>query len=504
MREMRRCGAPRRARRWRQAGANEDGFALILTLLTLSISSLLFMSVIQMTSSSGRDSTHFRATGSADALAEAGISYSMSVLSNPSNNALNPNLLPARTVQLEGGTVTWAGTFDAITATWTLTSTGSVVNPTGPSARPITRTLRARSVVIPTFSQPLNSPAWNYIYSRDTGNTCDMTLGQTVSIGSPLFVNGNLCLNNQSKITKGPLVVGGRLALAGNNNTVGTSAAPISSANIGNGCSKGAVFQSTCTGGAAVNVFANVVSPTIPSIPPPAVDWDGWYLAANPGPYFPCTSSSGIPPVFDNDQGTLLNASVSHRNNSLPTVVDLTPPYSYSCTTVAGELSWNSLTRVLTANGTIFIDGSAKILNGQVNSYEGFATIYVSGTLLVKNSTMCAVLNASRTSCTSSGWLSNSQMLVFVVNGDGATGGAAGQVGVGNGAEVVSGYFQGALYATRAIDIATTSQADGPLDGGTVKLGQSVAASWPAFTIVPAGMPGNPVAYAEPQAPTYG
>lgn len=474
-----------------------------MTLVTMLSLSLILVGVITYTSSTQRQASRQSSTFNADALALAGVNNAMAVLANPTNNALNGTLLPARTDTYAGGSVTWSGVLDPLTARWTITSTASVRNPTGPTADPIVRTLTAVSRVEPTFSQPLNSQAWNYIYSRSTGATCDMTLTQSVSIGSPLFVNGNLCLQNSAKITKGPLVVGKHLDLAGDNNSVGTSAAPITTAAIGNGCNKGATAQAPCTGGSAVNVFAGSVTATVPAIPPPSVNWDGWYLAADPGPYFPCTTSSGTPPFFDDDQGALATASASHRNASLPVVVDLTPAASYTCTTVAGELSWNATTRVLTASGTIFIDGSAKILNGQVNSYSGFATVYVSGTLLVKNSMLCAVLNADGSSCSASSWTSNSRMLVFVVNGNGSNGGTQSQVSAGDSAEIVSGYFQGALYATHAIDVATTSQVDGPLDGGTVKLGQSVASTWPAFTVVPAGMPGNPVAYADPQPPSY-
>ena len=152
-------------------------------------------------------------------------------------------------------------------------------------------------------------------------------------------------------------------------------------------------------------------------------------------------------------------------------------------------------------NGTMYIDGSVKIENGAVNSYTGFATIYVSGTLLIKNSSMCAVIVAG--ACSTQNWTSNSRMLVFVVGGNGSNAGHQSQTGTGNSILLNSARFQGALYATYGIDIATTSNADGPLDGAPVKVGQSVNSTWPVFTVVPAGMPGNPVAYAEPQPPVY-
>lgn len=476
--------------------------ALVLTLLTLMISSILLVSVMNFTTATTRGASHGRSSMVVDALAEAGVNNAAAVLSNPSNNALNPTLLPGRTTAYFGGSVTWSGVLDANTATWTITATATAANPASPG-NTIRRTLRARILVIPTLSQPLNTPAWNYIYSRGTGSTCDMTIGQTVSLSSPLLVNGNLCLENQAKILKGPLAVGGKLSLATNNNTVGTAAVPISSAAIGNGCSKQSTNQRPCTGGASVSVYASTLGSTMPSVPPPSVDWSGWYGAANPGPYYPCTSVSGVPPTFDNDQGAL-PVNPAMRNNSIGAVVDLTPPGSYSCKTAAGELSWNASTHTLTASGTMYIDGSAKVENGAVNSYLGFAAIYLSGTLLIKNSKLCAVVTADGSTCTASGWTSNSRMLAFIVGGNGSAGGAQGQVSAGDSVDLVSAYFQGAVYATNAIDIATTSNADGPLDGSTVRLGQSVAATWPAFTTVPAGLPGNPVAYAEPQPPSYG
>jgi hypothetical protein len=481
---------------------DESGFALVMTLLVLSISSVLLVSVISFTSASGRTASYASRGIAVDALAEAGVNNAAAVLSNPSNNALNPSLLPPRTTSYDGGHVTWSGVLDSATGIWRIDALAFAPNPASPGNR-LMRSLRAHIAVIPTLSQPLNSPAWNYIYSRGTGATCDMTIGQTVVLGAPLLVNGNLCLENQARITKGPLLVGGRLSLATNNNAVGTSGVPINSAAIGNGCSKQGVLQRPCTGGAAVSVYASSLSSTIPSIPAPTVDWTGWYGAASPGPYFPCTAVSGTPPVFDNDQG-VLPPNLARRNNSILTVVDLTPPASYSCRTVSGELTWDAPRRVLTATGTMYIDGSAKIENGAVNSYTGFAAIYLSGTLLIKNSSMCAELTADRSTCTASGWTSNSRMLAFIVGGNGSAGGAQSQTGAGNSVDVVSGYFQGAIYATNAIDIATTSNVDGPLDGSTVKLGQSVNSTWPAFTTVPAGMPGNPVAYAEPQPPRYG
>jgi Tfp pilus assembly protein PilV len=488
--------------------SEERGIALIMTLGTMLVTSVILVTVIQYSSAAGRGSHKSKADQTAYALAEAGVNNAMSVLANPSNNALNSTLLPPRETAYEGGTVTWSGSFstNSTVARWTITSVSSVRNPTGPTASPVSRRIVAQVDVIPTLSQPLNSTAWNYIYSRsvNTPGGCDMTLQQSVAINSPLLVSGNLCMQNSASLLKGPVVVAGSVTMT-DGNTIGTASTRVSSAAIGNGCSKanpGAASQNPCTGGAAVHIYADSMSSNPPEIPPPSVDWDAWYANANPGPYYPCTTVSGTPPAFESgDQGVLPNVDLTKRNNSILSVVDLTPASSYSCRTVGGELTWNAATKVLTVNGTMFIDGSAKIENGAVNSYAGFATIYLSGTLLIKNSSMCAeILNGA---CSTSNWTSNSRMLVFVVNGNGSNAGAQSQTGTGNSILLSSARFQGALYATYGIDIATTSNSDGPLDGAPVKVGQTVNSTWPAFTVVPSGMPGNPVAYAEPQAPVY-
>src|SRR5207253_74209 len=98
-----------------------------------------------------------------------------------------------------------------------------------------------------------------------------------------------------------------------------------------------------------------------------AVYWDQWYLNANPGPFYPCTTSTGPVPTFDTDQNSQ-SPSSNTRNNSLLTAFNLTPSSSYTCITDGGQISWNAATHALTLAGTIFIDGSAYIQNGALNT----------------------------------------------------------------------------------------------------------------------------------------
>jgi len=493
----------------------QDGITLVMAVGILGVLTVSGTTLIYYSSTNARSVSYSTANASAYDLAESGINEMMSILSKPDNNALNKYLLGEQTNgtvthtthTYQGGTVEWYGTLaQSVTgsSTWSLTSIGKVANPTGASVSQVTRTLTAKVPVVPTYTQPLNNPAWNFIYSRGTGQTCDMTIQQSVVVQSPLYVAGNLCLTNTASVTSGPLVVQGSLTMSQSANFAGTSTTPLNQLNVRNGCKwKNNALHNPCQQGAGAsgfdNVWATLIGNNPPISPAPTADFDAWYLNSNPGPYYPCLTTTGTPPLFDNDQGSAAAPSALKRNNSLPTVQDLTPSTSYTCKSSNGELSWNASTKVLTANGTIFIDGSAQIQNGAVNTYTGSATIYISGTLLIKNSSMCqAVANGQ---CTTSGWNPAQRMLVFVVNGNGSGGAPQSQVSGGDSVQLVSAYAQGALYATNAIDLGTTSQFDGPLDGSTVLLGQSTSSFFPGFTFVPAGMPGNPEVYAQPQPP---
>jgi hypothetical protein len=493
----------------------QDGITLIMAIGILGVLTMAGTSLIYYSSTNARSSAYSNDKSGAYDIAEAGINEMMSILSRPENNALNKYLLGEQsngsvthtTHTYNQGTVEWWGTLSQSVAgasTWTLTSIGKVRNPTGSAASLVTRTLTAKVPVIPSYTQPLNNPSWNFIYSRATGSTCDMTIQNSVVVRSPLYVAGNLCLNNTASVTAGPLVVQGSFTMSQSANFAGTSTTPLNQLHVRNGCKwKNNALHNPCQQGAGAsgfdNVWATVLDNTPASSAAPAVDWDAWYLNSNPGPYYGCLTQSGTPPTFDTDQGSATAPSATHRNNSIGTVQDLTPSTSYTCKGSAGELSWNASTKVLTANGTIFIDGSAQIQNGAVNTYTGSATIYVSGTLLIKNSSMCQAVSAG--TCTTSGWDPAQRMLVFVVNGNGSGGSPQSQVTSGDSVQLVSAYAQGALYATNAIDLGTTSQFDGPLDGATVMLGQSTSSSFPGLSFVPAGMPGNPEVYAQPQPP---
>jgi hypothetical protein len=240
--------------RLRQLFAEERGFALVIALGVTVVLSMTVVTVIEAASSNQRNATMSGGRSSAYDLAEAGVNNAMSVLRLPTNNALDkyvfctdtgtlPTLPCKRTDTYSSGKVIWYGTLyqnaAAGTAYWDLFSTGYVRNPYG--GADYQKTLRATIPVVPVTTQPLNNPSWNYIFSRNTGSGvafsgCDMTLANSVNVTSPLYVMGNLCLQNTARISKGPLIVKGSMDLQATNNQAGAAGADLNEAHIGRGC----------------------------------------------------------------------------------------------------------------------------------------------------------------------------------------------------------------------------------------------------------------------------
>jgi hypothetical protein len=519
---------------------------LPIALGILSALSISAMVVLESSSTNARSSTRSKGDKVAFALAEAGINNAVAVLAKTGNNNLDQSLLPPCTiagqstaestwrlndggspaVEYEGGDVRWCATFDPANAVWHVTSRGIVANHYGTAAL-TRRELRADIPITPIETQPLTNQAWNFMFATRTGtaNGCDLTFSNNVTIGSNVYAMGNLCLDQNVVLSSPKLIVLGKIDNA-NNARIGASGTDNWSTRVEVQVGgAGGLFCKYATGawttiysspfcGDAEHVYsknstssAMTVNPTPENIAPPSVDMDGWYQNAIPGPTQACTSSSGTPPVFDGD---------TTRNNSIATVFDLTPTASsYSCRVgpaddPLGELTWNHSTNTLTAHGTIFIDGSVKMVNTAVLEYEGYSTIYVSGTFLMDNGAkMCAVKNAEGTDCNYVGWDPNTQMITIVAGGSGAVAGAQSQTGStteggGNSTKLANNVrFQGALYATNAIQLVNNSKVDGPMIGSTIVVDNNVTPdAFPFITEVPAGMPGNSAVFAQTQSPT--
>jgi len=556
----------------------QEGTALVMVMGIIVVLTIAGTTLMVYSSQNTRSAARSKSDETSFSLSEAALNNAMAVLSNPSNNALDPDVLPsslatASSVAYENGTAKWYGTLDRANAVWTVTGLGIYNSPTSGSAQ-VTRKLTARVPVTPTYTQPLNNPVWNYLYAGHTGSTCDQTLNNNISGNSRMYVAGNLCLSPNVLLSQSVVIVGSNLDVS-NNAAVGanTSMSTRVETYVGGNCRYGTGAWVACTGNQDANhIYSKLangtttsVNHTPPVVPPPSADYATWYENAIPGPSQNCTTQSGTPPTFDNNYPA--------RDGSVGTVFDLTPATSYMCrvgpgaettttgamtatqTTVSvasasgfptssfhiriddevmtvtggfgtttwtvtrgssgttakthvsgqtlvnydaapsGEITWNATTKTLIVQGTIFIDGSAKIGNGAINTYNGQAAIYLSGTFRGSGS-LCGA--SSGASCDFNTWDPNKELLTIIANGNGGT-----NVNPGDSIQFDNNlYFEGALYATNAVEFGNNMNVGGPIVGSQILLSNNLTTfNFPTVTTVPVGMPSNPAVYAQPNPP---
>lgn len=185
------------ASRLRSRLSSERALALPMALLVLATTGAMVVGVIQYSSSSGRTANVAKARTSASALAEAGIAAALAVL----NNAVDPktaSLLPSNpptVLQMEGGTATYWGVYNSTTYAWTITSVGSMPNPTGGAA--LTKQI-TRAAQVHGLNAGATVGAWSRFYHDNTA-TC-MTVTDVI-LPVPVSSRGDLCLVGTAKIT---------------------------------------------------------------------------------------------------------------------------------------------------------------------------------------------------------------------------------------------------------------------------------------------------------------
>jgi hypothetical protein len=457
----------------RRVRAEERGIALILALLVLTSVSIIAASAIDYST----HETEFAASGAARAnvstLAEAGLNIAGAILANPANDPTSSSLLPSSdspgSTSIGDGTAYYWGSYDGSTMTWTVWGKGSVRNPSAPNA--ITHTVSEQFLVSPGGG---TGGVWGYIFANNPGSC--MTLANSVQVSQPIYVKGNLCLDNSAQIASSasPLNVGGTIQVT-SSATVGSSASPLAVLHVGGGCRYGTSgsYVTPCT--STQHVYATSQDTTVPSLTKPTIDLNYWYSHAQPGPQHSCTSGS-FPGGFDND-GTM-NASLSS--------VDLMPSSSYSCvvtsgSTTVGRISWTTGNPgTLTVSGTIFIDGNINMTGSGKGVYSGLGTIYASGTINLAGSIqICAVYASGQ--CDWTHWNPTTTMLVLVAGSSTAPDVTLGQ----------SMMFQGALYANTDYSQGSSVEAQASVVANNISLTSSSQSGMPTITSVPVGAPGG-------------
>lgn len=536
----------------RERARDESGVALAFALLVITVLTITVTTMIGMTGGSTRQASVLSARQQARSLGEAGLNSAVSILAAnyPGTVAYpgEPNLLPPRSTAHDGGScvppvhrcVTWSGTLAGplLTASpwrweWRITATGTVRNPSGPNAPPVTRRVK---MVVPVVMVPVTpssaSGPLNFLYSGT-----HMWFTNSVHVKAQTYVVGDLHLESTAVIDgeADKVGVGRDLYLRNPQNQIGLTLPGdprIDQIHVVGQCSSKAIpalhaCGPTTAGWETDKIFATVADNVIPSgflaytpsitccspvngtiDPAPSSGSSNmgfWYLNAEVGPLSPCTTKTGTPPVFDTASGV---ADGTINWSATPAVaINLTPPVSYSCKVMVGdvllgELSWDQSAQLLTVKGTIFIDGSVYIQPTGIARYSGVASIIASGTFGMKNSTICAKHAGYTGACDFTGaspWDPDLAALIIVSDGSAAGSGAQGQsdsggerIRIGEAMELKGSGFQGALIANKTIRVETSGGAaamQGPMISvyNEVWAGQSNDLIFPPILFAPSG-----------------
>jgi Tfp pilus assembly protein PilX len=453
--------------RTRRALGDERGVALPYALAVTMVLSALAAAIFTYTTTNQGAAKRAQADQKAYGLAETGLSYALSRLQNAADPTVAGSV-PSTTVALTGGSTTYSGSLSG--STWTLTSTGSVANPSGPGSANVTRTVSMQAAI--TTSTQADMRPWDYLFV-DQPSGC-INLGNSVTITVSVYVRGSLCMSNTASIQGPEVDVLGDLSVS-NTAAIGTVGDPIDEFQSSGTCSYSSVVL-PC--GPATRVYAGTIGTSPPTIDKPTVDLNHWYSNAQLGPTSACSSGS-FPGGFDND--STLNVSRGE--------IDLTPSTAYDCRKL--DALGNEVARIkwapgspgtLTIKGVIYFDGHITWSNLNLITYTGKAVIYGSGQVRIKNrADICGV-----STCDAS-WNPDENLIVFVA------GSLVSQVSttpiggdIGNHVN-----FQGALYIVNDFDMDNNTTVWGPIITRSTTINNSALINAPPVPIQwMYGMPG--------------
>jgi hypothetical protein len=374
---------------------------------------------------------------------------------------------------------------------------GSVPNPTGGSA-----ILRSVTTKIDVTQPPqlVKTPAyWRQIYAgAPPSSGCDLTLGQSVSIGAPLYVAGNLCLTSSAQVfgANTDLKVFGWTWLRQQSKIGAQSDSParVRTAEIAGGCTNG-ISQPTMSSGCTINESGGSI-------------WDNTPTGAH-------VPSSPAPDLLPNIEWSKVQAQ---QANSTPAVsctngrwlneanFSLTPNQSYSCSSEVGSITYTRNTSgvsTLVVSGRVYFGGNL-LIDTQSNLVQltGVASLFVAGSVTsANNSYLCVKIASGTGTCdfanaTTSGsagyW--DPTKTVLLIHSYGAF----------NGTNL---RFQGGIYSANSISLTGgQGTTQGPLvTPGILTVGQQLNGTFPDFPSIVGGSLGTSLPYAlgKPYGGTY-
>jgi hypothetical protein len=443
---------------------DESGIALVMAIGILAVLMIAGASVIFYAGSNARSAEESVDDSKALNLAEAGMNYAHAILWQ-SSDPTSASAVPWGSLTLEGGTVTYSGTYDSASKIWTLTGTGTYTNPTG-GTQPVARTASSQVLVSTTGAM---EEAWGYLFA-DTTTLCT-NLKNFIEIDAPIYVRGDLCMENQAVIKSELVQIRGKLDIK-DSASVGTSTDAVTDVAVGGGCRYpwSGTYISPC--GASQKVYRTNFSSSPPNILKPSVDLPYWYTNAKPGPMQGCTTGS-FPGTFDNGGGL-------NRSNGTQY---LFPSSAYDCQVRDG--GGNLLGRIaytpgnpgtLIIEGVVFFDGKVELQGNKNVVYQGRGSIYATDEIKIQGYVnLCA-----NSGCTTS-WDPDVALLAFI-------GGATGDSGVliENNTK-----FQGAIYVVNDYFQKNDVEVCGPVVAQELKIENGSENCYVPFDTAAPGMPGS-------------
>jgi Tfp pilus assembly protein PilX len=445
---------------------SESGIALVMAVGIMAVLMITGATVIFYAGSNARNAEYSADDARALNLAEAGVDYARSILWNDSDPT-TPTTFSGGPLTLEGGTVTYSGAYDTATKTWTLTGNGTYTNPTGAAAL-VSRTASSQVLVSTTGGV---DAAWGYLFADST--TSCTNLKNFIEIDAPLYVRGDLCMENQAVITSDLVQVRGKVDVK-DSASIGTAEELVQDVEVGAGCSYpwNATYFDPCDSGQ--QVYRTNFSNTPPNIDKLAIDLAGWYTNAKPGPTTACSPGYSFPGTFDND-------GVLNRSNGTQFLMPLT---AYDCQVKDG--GGNVLGRIaytpgspgtFIIEGVVFFDGKIELSGHQNVVYQGRGSIYASGEIKIQNYvTLCGAAD-----CNAAAWNPEVNLLLLV-----------------SGAETEIGFvienntkFQGAVYVVNDYNQKNSVDMCGPVMAEELLIENGSTNCFVPFSTAPAGMPGT-------------
>jgi hypothetical protein len=432
-------------------------------IIIVTFFAVIVVVVLDLSGSVGRNTKRDNSHEKALSVAEAGIANALAVLSN-APRPLDPSALPSSSSPqvdtVEGKVVSWYGSLSG--DTWTITSRGSVANPSeggGTLNRIVHIDVRVGSTAM--------NPAWSYLFAGGAG--C-LTLSNSVEVKEPVYTRGNLCLNDSSTVTGSPVTVAGQVDTT-SSASLGLSGAPVE-LHVGSGCTyNGSGIASPCT--PSEHVYAAPQDQVVPDVQKPPLELDYWYANAKPGPTTPCDAPGSFPGGFDNDGA---------MNGSLPDVDLFASNYDCSVSvggTQVGRIAYTAGSPgTLLIDGTVFVDGNIVMSGAQDVVYSGRGTIYASGRIDLQGSQK--ICGAWAAGCDQAAWNPATNMLLLV---SGSTSDDP-SFNAGGAAQ-----FQGGVYAAGNYAQSSSAQVQGPKIAESVTLSGSGQASFPPYAYLPPGAP---------------